>query len=156
MRSTRSRRPRRSSCRTRTESEIETPAGGDRHSEMSDGRAVKRLEAAGSGAFPLTRFSVVQATISDDAAIRIMAWDALIRSYWKPVYRYIRVKWQIDAEEAQDLTQEFFAGAMDRGFFSRFDPARARFRTYLRVCLHGFIANQYRAAGRKKRGGDYH
>jgi RNA polymerase sigma factor (sigma-70 family) len=122
---------------------------------MSSDRAAARRGAAASGAFPLTRFSVVQATISDDATIRHTAWEALIRSYWKAVYKYIRIKWQIDADDAADLTQEFFAGAMDRGFFSRFDPARARFRTYLRVCLHGFVANQHKAAGRKKRGGDY-
>ncbi|MGH7500922.1 MAG: hypothetical protein ACREL7_04110 [Longimicrobiales bacterium] len=36
-----------------------------------------------------------------------------------------------------------------------FDPARARFRTYLRVCLHGFVANELKAASRKKRGGEY-
>jgi RNA polymerase sigma factor (sigma-70 family) len=122
---------------------------------MTGERAATRSETPPAGAFPLTRFSVVQATISDDAAIRHSAWEALIRSYWKPVYKYIRLKWQADEEDAQDLTQEFFAGAMDRGFFSRFDPARARFRTYLRVCLHGFVANQRKAAGRKKRGGDY-
>lgn len=122
---------------------------------MTTDRAATGREVPGSGAFPRTRFSVVQATISDDAAIRHTAWEALIRSYWKSVYKYIRVRWQADAEDAQDLTQEFFAGAMDRGFFSRFDPSRARFRTYLRVCLHGFVANQHKAAGRQKRGGDY-
>ena len=122
---------------------------------MSSDRGATRRDTAESETFPLTRFSVVQATISDDAAIRHTAWEALIRSYWKPVYKYIRIKWQIDADAAQDLTQEFFAGAMDRGFFSRFDPTRARFRTYLRVCLHGFIASQHRAAARKKRGGEF-
>jgi RNA polymerase sigma factor (sigma-70 family) len=122
---------------------------------MTSERAAPRSETPASGEFPLTRFSVVQATISGDTAIRHTAWEALIRSYWKPVYRYIRIRWQADADDAQDLTQEFFAGAMDRGFFSRFDPARARFRTYLRVCLHGFVANQRKAARRKKRGGDY-
>jgi RNA polymerase sigma factor (sigma-70 family) len=122
---------------------------------MSSERAAARRATSTSGPFPLTRFSVVQATISDDVAIRHTAWEALIRSYWKPVYKYIRIKWQVDTEDAQDLTQEFFTGAMDRGFFSRFDPARARFRTYLRVCLHGFVANQHKAAGRKKRGGEY-
>jgi RNA polymerase sigma factor (sigma-70 family) len=122
---------------------------------MTIDRAATRRETPASGTFPLTRFSVVQATISDDAAIRHTAWEALIRSYWKPVYKYIRVRWQADEQDAQDLTQEFFAGAMDRGFFSRFDPTRARFRTYLRICLHGFIANERKAAGRKKRGGEY-
>ena len=118
-------------------------------------QTMPRAATAHAGAFPATRFSVVQATGSDDPAIRRDAWDALIRSYWKPVYKYIRIKWQTAAEDAQDLTQEFFTRAMDTGFFHRFDPARARFRTYLRVCLNGFVSNERKAAGRKKRGGDY-
>lgn len=105
--------------------------------------------------FPLTRVSVVQATGSDDAGIRGQAWDALIRSYWKPVYKYIRIHWHAGTDDAQDLTQDFFARAMDGGFFQRFDPSRARFRTYVRVCLNGFIANEHKAAARKKRGGEY-
>jgi RNA polymerase sigma factor (sigma-70 family) len=122
---------------------------------MSDDLASSHRAGSGS-AFPLTRFSVVQATGSDDPGIRQEAWDALIRSYWKPVYKYVRIKWNTDASDAQDLTQEFFARAIDAGFFQRFDPARARFRTYLRVCLHGFVANEHKAASRKKRGGEYH
>lgn len=121
---------------------------------MSDDLAASNHVAGGS-AFPLTRFSVVLATGSEDPGIRHEAWDALIRSYWKPVYKYVRIKWNADAADAQDLTQEFFARAIDAGFFQRFDPARARFRTYLRVCLHGFVANEFKAASRKKRGGDY-
>jgi RNA polymerase sigma factor (sigma-70 family) len=108
-----------------------------------------------SGAFPDTRFSVVHATGSDDPRIRQQAWSTLIRSYWKPAYKYIRIKWRASEEDAKDLTQEFFTRALDAGFFRRFDPARARFRTWLRVCLHGFLANELKAATRKKRGGDY-
>jgi len=108
-----------------------------------------------AGAFPDTRFSVVHATGSDDATIRQQAWATLIRSYWKPAYKYIRIKWRSDEDDAKDLTQEFFTRALDAGFFRRFDPARARFRTYLRVCLHGFLANELKAATRKKRGGGY-
>jgi RNA polymerase sigma factor (sigma-70 family) len=111
--------------------------------------------AGESGAFPDTRFSVVRATGSDDPQLRENAWSTLIRSYWKPVYKYVRIQWHASEEDAQDLTQEFFARALDAGFFQRFDPARARFRTYLRVCLHGFLANEAKAASRKKRGGDY-
>jgi RNA polymerase sigma factor (sigma-70 family) len=108
-----------------------------------------------AGEFPDTRFSVVCATGSDDTLIRQQAWATLIRSYWKPAYKYIRIKWRSSEDDAQDLTQEFFTRALDAGFFRRFDPARARFRTYLRVCLHGFLANELKAATRKKRGGDY-
>jgi RNA polymerase sigma factor (sigma-70 family) len=103
--------------------------------------------------FPQTRHSVVESAQSDDGAVRQRARDTIISSYWKPVYTYIRFKWKASNEDAKDLTQGFFAQALDSPFFERFDPSRARFRTYLRVCLDGFVANQQKAAGRLKRGG---
>lgn len=109
----------------------------------------------GAGAFPLTRASVVYATGSDDPRLREQAWATLIRSYWKPVYKYIRIQWNAAEQDAEDLTQEFFTRAMKGDFFERFDPARARFRTYLRTCLHGFLVNERKAARRQKRGGGF-
>jgi DNA-directed RNA polymerase specialized sigma24 family protein len=63
------------------------------------------------------------------------------------------LKWRAQPADAEDLTQEFFARAMERGFFDSFDPARARFRTFLRVCLDRFAANTRRDERRLKRGG---
>jgi RNA polymerase sigma factor (sigma-70 family) len=103
-------------------------------------------------AFPATRGSVVRAAGSADAAVRRQAQEALIAAYWKPVYKYVRFKWGAANEDAKDLTQAFFARAMERDFFDRFDPTKARFRTFLRVCVDGFVANERRAAGRLKRG----
>src|SRR5207237_10051176 len=57
-------------------------------------------------------------------------------------------------EDAKDLTQAFFARAFEKGFFDRFDPARARFRTFLRVCLDRFAASEYRVETSQRRGGD--
>ena len=59
--------------------------------------------------FPVTRRSVVLATASPDPAVRSQAFTAIIEAYWKPVYKYIRLRWGKDNEEAKDLTQEFFA-----------------------------------------------
>lgn len=105
------------------------------------------------GSFPATRHSVVAAIASPDQEIRRLAFDALVAAYWRPVYKYIRLRWLADRHDAEDLTQEFFARAFEKGSLSRFDPARARFRTFLRVCLDGFVANERKAAGRIKRGG---
>lgn len=109
--------------------------------------------AATSSAFPATRLSVCEAVRSADPQARRVGWATLVEAYWKPVCKYIRLKWRTDADEAADLTQEFFARALEKGFFVPFDPARARFRTFLRVCLDGFVANQRQAAARLKRGG---
>lgn len=108
---------------------------------------------SGSGRFPATRLSVVAAVKSADAATRQVAWSALVAAYWKPVYKYLRVQWRADAEQARDATQEFFACALEKSFFDRFDPARARFRTFLRVCVDGFAAKERQAEQRLKRGG---
>lgn len=106
------------------------------------------------GRFPETRWSAVTAARSDDPAERRRALDLLISAYWKPVYKYIRIHWNKTSDEAQDLTQEFFTRLIAKNFLDRYDPAQARLRTYLRVCVDGVIANESKAAGRLKRGGD--
>jgi RNA polymerase sigma factor (sigma-70 family) len=105
------------------------------------------------GSFPATRHSVIAGIASADRHTRRVAFDALVSAYWKPVYKYVRIKWRADRDDAADLTQEFFTRAFEKGSLGRFDPARARFRTFLRVCLDGFVANEHKAAGRIKRGG---
>ncbi|HEY0511624.1 MAG TPA: sigma-70 family RNA polymerase sigma factor [Thermoanaerobaculia bacterium] len=103
--------------------------------------------------FPATRRSVLLAARDADPEVRRQAWEALAAGYWKPVYKLLRSRWRLDREDAEDLTQEFFAAALTRGTFERYDPLKARFRTYLRTCLDGFAANQRKAARRLKRGG---
>jgi RNA polymerase sigma factor (sigma-70 family) len=103
--------------------------------------------------FPATRLSVVERTRSGDAAVRRVALDTIIEAYWKPVYKYLRMKWSLAPDEAADLTQEFFTSALEKDVVEKYDPARARFRTYLRMCLDGFASNARKAERRLKRGG---
>lgn len=110
--------------------------------------------SAPHGVFPATRFSVVRATGSEDPSLRREAWDALVRAYWRPVYTFVRLRWNASPDDAADLTQAFFMRALEAGFFESFDPAKGRFRTYLRVCLQRFLSNERKAATRHKRGGD--
>jgi RNA polymerase sigma factor (sigma-70 family) len=105
------------------------------------------------GSFPATRQSIVAGIASPDRQVQRVAFDALVSAYWRPVYKYVRIKWRADRDDAADLTQEFFARAFEKGSLARFDPARARFRTFLRVCLDGFVSNERKAARRIKRGG---
>ena len=104
-----------------------------------------------SGQFPTTRLSLLEATAT---GLSSAAMDQVIALYWKPVYRFIRFKFQKNNEDAKDLTQGFFASAMQRDFFSRFDPKKASFRTYLRMAVERYAANEYAAANRQKRGGE--
>ena len=103
--------------------------------------------------FPATRLSVVERTRSGDEETRRIALSTIIEAYWKPAYKYLRVKWSLDPDQAADLTQEFFAATLEKEVVEKYDPARARFRTYLRLCLDGFASNARKAERRLKRGG---
>jgi RNA polymerase sigma factor (sigma-70 family) len=107
----------------------------------------------GAAAFPLTRWSVIEAARSTKAEERRRALDTLIAVYWKPVYKYIRLRWGKDNEEGKDLTQEFFSRLLEKDFLGSYDPSRARLRTFLRLCIDRFLANQEKAGQRLKRGG---
>ncbi|HET7617465.1 MAG TPA: sigma-70 family RNA polymerase sigma factor [Vicinamibacterales bacterium] len=111
------------------------------------------MSAGHPDAFPATRPSIVRAIRSADSTARERALDALTRAYWRPVYAYIRVRFGRTAEDAQDLTQEFFTRVLEHDSLAAYDPSRARFRTFLRVCLDRFLANEHRDEGRLKRGG---
>jgi DNA-directed RNA polymerase specialized sigma24 family protein len=103
--------------------------------------------------FPETRHSAILNLRSNDAGVRECASGALIEVYWKPAYKYIRVRWNRSNEDAKDLTQAFFTRNLEKEFFRAYDPLKARFRTYLRACLDAFVSNANKAAGRIKRGG---
>ncbi|MEK6320237.1 MAG: hypothetical protein AABN33_01000 [Acidobacteriota bacterium] len=103
--------------------------------------------------FPVTRLSAIVAASSSNEEERTRAFEVLIAAYWMPVYKYVRIKWNKPTEDARDLTQGFFLEAMEKNFFGRYDASKARFRTFLRTCLDGFVANENKAAGRIKRGG---
>ena len=108
----------------------------------------------GGGRFPPTRWSVIEAAKSSDGAERERALETLCAAYWKPVYKYVRLRWNRPAPDAQDLTQGFFAEMIERELLSRFDSRKSRLRTYLRVCVDSFVMNEDKAARRHKRGGN--
>jgi RNA polymerase sigma factor (sigma-70 family) len=103
--------------------------------------------------FPLTSQSAIVAARSPDREIRQRAFETILESYWKPAYKYIRIKWHASNEDAKDLTQGFFALAIEKNYFAGYDATKASFQTYLRTCLDGFVANQRKSDQRLKRGG---
>jgi RNA polymerase sigma factor (sigma-70 family) len=90
---------------------------------------------------------------SDDPAERARSFEILVRAYWKPVYKHLRMRWRLSSEQAEDLTQGFFARALERRMFAAYDPARALFRTYLKTCLEGHVMKDAESRMRQKRGG---
>jgi RNA polymerase sigma factor (sigma-70 family) len=105
------------------------------------------------GRFPATQYSAVLALKSGDQAERERALETISKVYWRPVYTHIRLRWNRESEEASDLTQGFFVEVLEREFFASFDPQRAKFRTFLRVCLDRFVQREDASATRQKRGG---
>jgi RNA polymerase sigma factor (sigma-70 family) len=101
--------------------------------------------------FPSTQLSLIEAAT---ARLPNEALERVVALYWKPVYRFIRLKFRKNNEDAKDLTQGFFISAIQRDFFARFDPTKAAFRTYLRMAVERFAANEHAAANRQKRGGN--
>lgn len=108
----------------------------------------------GGDRFPPTRRSVIEAVRSIDAEERERALEALCAAYWKPVYKYIRLRWNRPVDEAQDLTQGFFVEVLERELLEKFDAKKSRLRTYLRVCVDSFVSNEDKASRRQKRGGN--
>jgi RNA polymerase sigma factor (sigma-70 family) len=107
----------------------------------------------GGDRFPPTRRSVIEAVRSIDAEERERALEALCAAYWKPVYKYVRWRWNRPASDAQDLTQGFFAELLKRELLEKFDSSKSRLRTYLRLCVDSFVMNEDKAGRRQKRGG---
>lgn len=103
------------------------------------------------GAFPPTRHSVLIAARSGDPAMRSRAVETIITAYWKPIYKYIRMRWNVSPEDAQDFTQDFFIRLMEKQFLDSYDPQKGRLRTFLRTCADRMYWNQSRDAKRLKR-----
>ncbi|HEX4604815.1 MAG TPA: sigma-70 family RNA polymerase sigma factor [Candidatus Angelobacter sp.] len=103
-------------------------------------------------AFPLTRHSVVAAAQGRDPAERLRALDDITNSYWRPVYKYVRFRWRLEREDAEDFTQDFFSRLLEKDFLASYDPAKGKLRTFLRTCIDRLFMNQTRAAHRQKRG----
>ena len=118
---------------------------------MGDG-----VNTPGHGAhrFATTRWSLVRSAGSDGSkdthAGRALA--ELCESYWYPLYAYVRRK-GVDAEEARDLTQAFFAMLLERNDLAAADPQRGRFRSFLLGAMNHFLSNHWRAERAQKRGG---
>lgn len=108
---------------------------------------------AGSGGrwFTTTHWSVVLAAHGAAPGAR-EALEALCRTYWCPIYAYVR-RHGCPPEEAQDLTQEFFARFLENESFGQADPTQGRFRTFLLTSLKNFLVSEWRRESCAKRAG---
>jgi RNA polymerase sigma factor (sigma-70 family) len=108
--------------------------------------------AADPCGFAATRWSLIVAAREQDSPQARQALSQLCEAYWYPLYAYIRRRGHAP-DQAQDLTQEFFARLLARDFLGAADPAKGRFRAFLLACCKNFLANEHDRACAEKRGG---
>jgi RNA polymerase sigma factor (sigma-70 family) len=109
----------------------------------------------GQSQFPPTAWDLL-ARLRDPKDPRARSYlDRMIETYWRPVYKYIRVAWKKSNEDAKDLTQAFFVHLIEGDLLSRADPERGNFRKLLMVSLRNFLSNEVRAGHAAKRGGGH-
>jgi RNA polymerase sigma-70 factor (ECF subfamily) len=112
-------------------------------------------QVAGMGdprAFATTHWSLVLAAGEQGSPEAAAAMAELCRTYWYPLYAYVRRK-GYSRDDAQDLTQELFARFLERRSFALADRRRGRFRSFLLASLENFLAKEWRRSQRLKRGG---
>ena len=107
------------------------------------------------GAFVTTRWSVILSCADSEGAGRQIsaALGELCRIYWRPIFFFI-VRNGYSAEDAEDLTQDFFVKILKVDWLQKANPARGRFRSLLLTSLRNFLKDAGDRTRARKRGGD--
>ena len=105
-------------------------------------------------AFAPTHWSIIAAAgetqLNPEAARRALA--DLCQTYWRPLYTFVRSR-GYSVDDAQDLTQSFFAFFIERKIYERADREKGRFRSFLLASLKNFLADARDREEALKRGG---
>lgn len=117
-----------------------------------EGDSASAASPPASPVFATTVWTVVLAAGDPDHPGATAALERLCRTYWYPVYAYVRRKGRA-AAEAEDLTQEFFSRLLGRGFPAGIHREGGKFRSYVLRALDHFLVNEWRRGAAAKRGG---
>jgi RNA polymerase sigma-70 factor (ECF subfamily) len=104
------------------------------------------------GIFATTHWTVVLAAGRSDSRQAAVALEELCRTYWYPLYAYVR-RHGHSREDAEDLTQGFFARLLEKNYLEGVTSDKGKFRAFLLVALKRFLANEWDRANSQKRGG---
>jgi RNA polymerase sigma factor (sigma-70 family) len=102
--------------------------------------------------FVTTRWSVVLTAANTEGPQVRDALEHLCKTYWLPLYAYVRRRGR-SPEDAQDLTQEFFARLLKGNWVERADRQRGKFRSFLLTAMNRFLADEWDKSRAQKRGG---
>src|SRR4051794_5167675 len=102
--------------------------------------------------FPHTRWSLVLAATRKNSIESSAALEAICRTYWQPLYVYVRCCGH-SHHDAQDLTQQFFGRLLEKRWLDSAAREKGKLRTFLIVALKNFMSNEWRRASAQRRGG---
>ncbi len=102
--------------------------------------------------FATTHWTVVLAAGKRSTPQSDEALEQLCRTYWFPLYAYVRRRGH-NKEDAEDLTQAFFARFLAKNYLEGLSAERGRFRAFLLASLKHFLINEWKKSQRLKRGG---
>jgi RNA polymerase sigma factor (sigma-70 family) len=117
---------------------------------MTNGQTMHTL--TGPPQFPTTRWTLVIAAADPQRKEARSALVSLCEGYWYPLYAYVRRR-GYPADQAQDLTQDFFIRVLEGRYLDRADPDKGRFRSFLLTSLKFFVADEQDRQRARKRGG---
>jgi len=112
---------------------------------------LKPDERAGD-VFATTHWSVVAQAGQDDSQQSAAALEQLCRTYWYPLYAFVRREGH-GPEEAADFTQEFFSRLLADNSLARVSPNKGKFRSFLLAAMKHLLANEWHRSQTQKRGG---
>jgi RNA polymerase sigma factor (sigma-70 family) len=104
------------------------------------------------GYFATTHWTIILNARGTDTRVARDALEKLCRSYWYPLYAFVRRQGN-GPHDAQDLTQAFFARLLEKNYLEEVDRAKGRFRSFLLAALKHFLANDWDRQRALKRGG---
>lgn len=111
------------------------------------------FEREGEANFFTTAWTLVRQAQDPSSAEYRRSVEELCSRYWKPVYAFVRRRgW--NAEEARDLTQEYFSRFLEKELFARADRARGRFRSFVLVTVERFLRDELDKRTRRRRAHD--
>jgi RNA polymerase sigma-70 factor (ECF subfamily) len=108
--------------------------------------------ASATDYFQTTRWTVILAAGKTHTPQSDAALENLCRTYWFPLYAYVRRR-TASREDAEDMTQAFFARFLAKNYLNDLSAERGRFRAFLLASLKHFLANEWDKSQRQKRGG---
>ena len=118
---------------------------------MSDTRS-KPTTPHSNARFATTHWTIVLAAGSPDSSQYREALETLCRTYWFPLYAYLR-RHGYDRHDAAEYTQGFFAYILENQLCSKIQPRIGKFRSYLLTTLKHFLTDEFRHIAAAKRGG---